>query len=372
MKNTGCGHNEAPNDSILMEDLISISDADLPWREMIEKSILVTGATGLVGSVIVRALACANRRNNLQMRILPLVRSKEKYLQMLGDLGDRDDITVVEADILSKIHVEGSVDYIIHGASITSSKTFVTKPVETIMTALKGTENLLELARKKRICSMVYLSSMEAFGITDPSIEQVGEKDLGYIDISNIRSSYSESKRMCELICLSYFSEYDVPVKTARLAQVFGAGVDVSESRVFAQFAKSVIDGEDIVLHTKGESTGNYCYTADAVKAILTILLRGRNGETYTVANPETTMRIRDIAAMLADDLSEGKIKVVFDIPDDQLTYGYAPDVNMHLNSDKLRSLGWEPQYGLMDMYVRLIDSFRAQREAKNQVARRI
>ena len=124
------------------------------------------------------------------------------------------------------------------------------------MIAIKGTTNVLEFAKAKNVRSMVYISSMEAFGITDPKKNLINEKDLGYIDILNPRSSYSEGKRICECICAAYFSQYGIPVKIARLAQTFGAGVPDSDTRVFAQFAKSAINGEDIVLHTKGESVG--------------------------------------------------------------------------------------------------------------------
>ena len=348
-------------DAVLQEDLENIAKSNIPFEQLKGASILITGATGLVGSMAIKALACCNRCHDLGMTILGLVRNTQKAEAVLGELLEREDIKLVKGDVLQKIDIEDDVDYIIHGASVTASKTFVTMPVETIQTALDGTINLLELGRQKNVKSMVYISSMEAFGITNPELISVREEDLGYIDVMNVRSSYSESKRMCEVLCASYAHEYQVPVKVARLAQTFGAGVSKDEGRVFAQFAKSAMFGEDIVLHTKGESTGNYCYTADAVAGLLTILLKGNTGEVYTVANPSTTIQIKDMAQMVADKLSDGKTKVVFDIPEDALTFGYAPDVAMHLNADKLMSLGWTPKYDLPEMYERLVKSFKEQ-----------
>lgn len=168
---------------------------------------------------------------------------------------------------------------------------------------------------------------MEAFGITDSSLEYVKEDDLGYIDIHNVRSSYSEGKRICECLCSSYAREYNVPVKIARLAQTFGAGIPYEENRVFAQFAKSAINGNDIVLHTAGQSVGNYCYTRDVVKAILLLLIRGNNGEAYTVANPASSITIRGMAEMVAKELADDKIKVI-------LIY-----LRMRLHMDMLRML---------------------------------
>ena len=352
---------ESPMDQTLQEDLEWIASRNLSWQEMKGAYILVTGATGLVGSMAVKALACCNRKHELGMTILPLVRSEEKAKRVFGELLNRGDIQLVMGDITAPIQTEHPVDYILHGASVTASKIMVTQPVETIRTAILGTEHLLQLAAAKKVRSMVYISSMEAFGITNPALACVREEDLGYIDVMNVRSCYSEGKRMCEVMCASYASEYKVPVKVARLAQTFGAGVSKEEGRVFAQFAKSAMTGTDIVLHTRGESTGNYCYTADAVAGILTILLKGQNGQVYTVANPSTTIKIRDMAKMVADQLAQGRIQVIFDIPEDAMTYGYAPDVAMHLNSDKLQSLGWKPNYDLPEMYERLVRSFREQ-----------
>ncbi len=351
---------ESGGDEILAEDLENIAKKEIPYERMKGSSIIVTGATGLVGSILVRALAHINREQSLGMTIMPFVRSLEKASDMFGDLLYRRDVKVVCGDVTDKIHWDGPLDFIIHCASVTASKTFVSKPVETIETAILGTETILKLAREKQIKSMVYISSMEAFGITDPNLKRIREEDLGYIDVTNVRSCYSEGKRMCELLCTAYAHEYGVPVKAARLAQTFGAGVPAEEGRVFAQFIKSAMAGQDIVLHTKGESFGNYCYTADAVSGILTILLLGEHSNVYTVVNPETTTRIKDMAAMVAERFSQGRSKVVFDIPVDAGMYGYAPDVTMHLCADKLMTLGWQPEYGLYDMYKRMKESWES------------
>lgn len=351
---------EYPKDPVCQRELEQIAASALDWSAFTGKTVLVTGATGLVGSYLVRALAAVNRIHGCQMRVVGMVRNAEKARGIYGPLLERGDVSLLVGDVRDPIQYDGAVDYIIHGASVTASKEMVTRPVETIATAIGGTEEILKFAVAKEVTSMVYISSMEMYGTPDPTLERVTEGDYGLVDVLKVRSCYPEGKRMCECLCAAYAHEYQVPVKIARLAQTFGAGVSTKESRVFAQFARSLLKGEDIVLHTEGKSYGNYCATCDCVRGLLTILLRGANGEAYNVANEKTNIQIRDMAQMIADQ-SGGTIQVRFDIPEDALTYGYAPDVKMRLSGDKLRGLGWEPELDLPEMYQQLMASWAAQ-----------
>jgi dTDP-glucose 4,6-dehydratase len=258
--------------------------------------------------------------------------------------------------------VEGPVDYIIHGASITASKTFVEKPVETIETAYLGTRAMLNFAKTKEVKSFVYLSSMEVFGITDTRLREVKESDYGYIDILNPRSSYSESKRMCECLCACYAKEYDVPVKIARLVQVVGTGVDYNDSRVGAQFARSVIENKDIVLKTEGKTLRPCIYTRDAVAGVVTVLLKGAKGLAYSIANKNTAVTIREIAEMVVEKIAQNKIKVVFDTG--HVPVEYAPNLNLILNVNTalIQSLGWNAEVGLEESYRKMIKSMEENR----------
>jgi nucleoside-diphosphate-sugar epimerase len=258
-------------------------------------------------------------------------------------------------------------DYIFHCAAITKSADMVAKPVDIIATNVDGTRNMLELARTRHCKSFVYLSSMEVYGRTE--LCAVGENDLGYLDLSNPRSSYPESKRLCEMMCMAYAAQYEIPAKVARLALIFGAGVpnDNCDTRVANQFARSALAEKDIELHTKGNSIANCCSTSDAIRGLLTILFKGNNGEAYNIANIQASMSIRETAELVADKVCDGQIKVIVNVPDDIATRGYAPDVGHTLNADKLKALGWSPKYGLSEMFTLMLADWR---EQMNQLRR--
>ncbi len=347
------------DDPVLQEDLQAIAVSEqVDWERLKGKTVLITGATGLLGGMLTRALICAGEHRALGLKVLALVRDPEKAKRMFSTFFGYG-LELVKGDILAPPDIPEQVDFIFHGASVTASKDFVDHPVETIRTALDGTVNLLQLAREKQVEGMVYLSSMEAYGVVDPEHYNVRETDYGYIDPLQVRSSYSESKRMAEGLCAAYAHEYSVPVRIARLAQTFGAGISKKENRVFAQFARSIQKGGDIVLHTDGSKAHCYCYTSDAVLGLLTVLLRGKSGEAYNISNQDTYGTIREMAEMLIEKYPESGSRLVFDIPEDANQYGYAPTSRMLVNPEKLNALGWRAQVDLPNMFDRLIGSMK-------------
>lgn len=347
-------HNET-----YLEDLRRICSADyLPWQQLSGKTVLVTGATGLVGSNVVNALLYQGMSEPDPCRVIALVRNREKaasiFRQQLLDCPGR--LIFAEGDITSPIALPGQVDYIIHGASQTASVEFVRHPVETIETAVWGTRHLLELAREKQAASFVYLSSMEAYG--SPHTEQPLREDApACFDTMSPRSCYPESKRMCEALCCAYAQEYRVPAKVVRLAQTFGPGVPKEDTRVFVDFSRKALKGEDIVLRTKGDSCRMYLYTMDAAAAILTVLLRGEAGECYNAANTQTYCSIREMAELVSSVLSGGRSRVTVQL-DEQAQKIFPPAHKLYLDTSKLEKLGWKANYTLSDMYQRMVKGF--------------
>ena len=264
------------------------------------------------------------------------------------------------SDAESFCDIDLHIDYIIHGASPTDSRYFAEHPAATIRTALAGTANILEIARVKNVSGLVYLSSMEAYGHIGDE-RPLKEADLGYIDLLSPRSSYPESKRMCETMCAAYAHEYGVPAKTVRLAMTFGPGIRYDDNRVCAEFMRNAIEGRDIVLKTAGTAKRCYLYTADAAAAILTILLKGEAGHAYNAANPETYCSIREMAEMVSREVSGGRIGVRTDLSLDTSMYPAPGYLNLDVSA--LKSYGWRPVLNLKDMYIRTIEymlKFRA------------
>lgn len=315
------------------------------------KTVVVTGATGLVGSLLCKALLLADDRLNLACRLVAVVRNKEKLASILDGYLGLGTLQAVECDLAEEAPNVDKADYILHAAAVTKSKIMIERPVDVALTSLRGTESMLEVARRAD-ARMVYVSSMEVYG-TLPEGKVADERVLGWIDLSSPRSCYPESKRMCECLCTAYAAQYGVRVCSARLAQTFGAGVLPGENRAFAQFARSAMHGEEIVLKTRGLSEGNYVNAADCVAGLLILLATGERGLSYNVANEESHGTIREVAELASNALGDGSSKVVIDV-DESNSAGYAPDVHLRLSSARLRGLGWKPNTNLEASFVEL------------------
>lgn len=339
--------------NVLTQDFDTILNSELDVNFFKNQHFFITGATGLVGSLLVKFLIYANKAEKLNLKIYAMIRNPEKAKKIYSGI-DLSCVRFVIAHLgENDLDCDAKIDYLIHPAAVTQSKLMITDPVGTIKTAVNGTEEILRFAVHKKVKAMVYVSSMEVYGQVN-SNGKIREGDLGFIDLTSARSSYPESKRLCELLCTSYSDEYNLNVKIGRLAQTFGAGILPTENRVFAQFARSVINHKDIVLHTKGQSEGNYVYTADAIKGLLYLLLYGNTKEAFNISNESSHMTIREMAELVIHNFGTKNEKIVIDIP--KTSMGYAPITHMWLDNTKLRNLGWKPTIDLKSSYSRMIE----------------
>ena len=331
-----------------------VRSAVVPWAVLQGKTVAVTGVTGIVGGLLVRVLARRNQISDSDITIIGLARRVEAAKTLFADL---PGVSVQYWDAISgeTLPDAGDVDYIIHCASITASDMFLSNPVETILTTVEGTRSLLEYCKERR-SRFCYVSSMEVYG--SGADYELTEEAGGAMDSMKLRNCYPEAKQLAEALCAAYAAEYGVGACVARLAQTFGTGVPKSDNRVFAQFAKSCLNGENITLLTDGLKRNMYVATADCVVALLLLAARGRAGEAYNVANPATYCSIRQMAQMVAQEYGEGKVGVIYaNDPDAAGKYPKGGDIRM--NIDKLRDLGWKPTASLKDMYAQLINEWR-------------
>lgn len=242
---------------IYKEDLDYVCSCNfINWGKLKNKTILITGATGLIGSTIINSLLYYSYKNDFPLKVLGLVRDIDKSQKMFeNQLNQCDNLSFISGDVCNCLDIPENVDYIIHTACPTRSKFFVENPVETIETIVNGTNNILKLAKEKQISGFVYLSSMEVYG-TPETDEKISELHSTNLDVMSVRTSYPEAKRMAECLCASYSSQYRLPIKVIRLTQTFGPGVTYNDTRVFAEFARCAIEKKILFLKQKVKQNG--------------------------------------------------------------------------------------------------------------------
>ena len=333
---------------VLETDIKEFAESFALSNDLVDASIIVTGATGLIGSSLIYCLIALRKGIKIIAPVRNLVKAKEKFSSE-----QLKDIQLIECDLVQFDYDSlGNVDYIVHCAAPTASKFFVDHPVETFSIIYEGTKVLLDYATRCKVKGFVYLSSLEVYGEIKDDSKVVDERMQGYLDPLSVRSSYPMAKRPVENLCCLYAAQYNVPVKIARLTQTTGAGIAKDDNRVIAQFARLAANCQDIILHSSGESARPYCYTMDSISAILYILLRGNPGEAYNVANESTYISARGMAEYLQKNFKPS-INIKIEINENM---GYAPASRLHLSSKKLRGLGWEPRYGLKEIFERLVE----------------
>lgn len=319
-----------------IQDIERIAELPYRWNELNDKTIMISGGTGFIGSFISDVIRFRNKKYNCNTKIVSLSRR--------GGMSD-NTVECLKVDIIKPIKYNGRVDYILHLASNTHPKQYGEDPVGTITTNVLGCNNLLQLAREKK-AKFLLASSVEIYG--QGTEMPMDERYCGYIDCNTARSGYNEAKRTCESLCQSYKHQYGIEVVIARLARVFGADKKV-DTKAMAQFMDKAVAGEDIILKSKGNQKFSYCYVADATSGILKVMLDGLNGEAYNISDEDEGMTLGDYAEYIAN--LAGK-KVVYQIEDDVAVSRVSFAL---LDVTKLKALGWNPLYtvkeGLMRTY---------------------
>lgn len=334
---------------ILKKDIVKFVDTFELANSFSDTTFLITGGTGLIGSILIHCLIALDKN----IKIVAPIRNREKAYNLF-DENERESIRFIECDLQTyNFNIIGSIDYIVHCAAPTSIDYFSKYPVETFNSIVLSSHNLLDYAKDNMIRGFAYISSIEVYGTISDDSTPVTEYIQGYVNPMSVRSCYPIAKRAVENLCRLYAEEYGVNTKVIRLTQTTGAGVDNNDNRILVQFSRKAFLQEDIILHTQGASARSYCYTTDAIEAILYIIINGAKGEAYNVANPDCYKSALELAYYIKENFAP-KINVKIEVDEKK---GYAPDTKIRLSTDKLYQLGWRPKYSLYDIINNVIAS---------------
>ena len=347
------------HENIVTDDIGHILAAPLPWHRLAGKTVAVTGASGFIGSYLVRSLLALHPAGKVAapVRVIAIVRNPEKAARRFADLDAGDTLSIVECDLSLPDGLNVRADYFIHAASQASPRFYGTDPVGTLAPNVIGSYKLLQLAQASAAECFLYISSSEVYGDTRDH-SRLSEQDYGVIDPTDIRSCYAESKRMGETLALSWMRQYGLPVRIIRPFHTYGPGIDLQDGRVFADFVADIVHRRDISMNSDGAARRAFCYISDAIRGLFYVLFNGQAGSPYNVANPAGDLSIYELAQLLTGlypDLGLQVIRRGIDSSKPYLPSHFArllPDVT------QLEALGWKAMVPPAAGFKKMVESY--------------
>ena len=321
-----------------LHDLLLVAQDDVPWQKFSGSNILVTGATGLIGSCLIDILMLHPNRD---YQVYATGRNRQRAESRFRTYAQDPAFHLLYHDLTKPLEKDISFDYMIHAAGQASPHFFFDRPVEVMKTHLYGLSNLLDYGIKHGLKRFLFVSSGEIYGETT-SLRK-GECDYGFIDLLNPRSCYPSSKRAAETLAACYRAEYGTDIVIARPCHTYGPGFTEDDNRAFTHFFRNVLNGENIELKSDGLQYRSWCYVIDCASAILRILLTGDSGKAYNVADNQANITIKDLAEIIA---SLGGVCVKEPSFSEK---GQAPRPFIKraiFDTTELESLGWTPLPG--------------------------
>lgn len=334
-----------------IEDVQNVAKLNLPWEKLNGKNILVTGATGMIGSTLIDVLMA--RPGNCY-HVYASGRNEAKVKAKFAKYVDKDNFHYIKYDVREPLKSNIVFHYIIAGAGVASPQLYSTDPVSVIKSNLWGVDNLLSYGVKHGSEKFLYISSGEIYGEGDGRI--FTEDYSGYVNCATLRACYPSAKRATESLCIAYSHQYGVDVSIARPCHIYGPHFNDSDMRVYAQFIRNILADEDIVMKSNGTQYRSWCYVVDCASALLHVLLKGKSGEAYNVADDNSNVTIRELADMVA---SCGGKKVLINSPSDAEKSGFNIVKKSLFSCEKLKSLGWTCEGSMKDKIWTTIQTLR-------------
>lgn len=339
--------NKLITNSLYRKLVNNILDKNLPWENLRNKTIVIAGASGLLGSCLIDTLSLLQTQTNVSFNIIALGRNIEKLESRFNY--NNNHLSFIKQDVIEPICNELykiKPDYIFHLASNTHPVDYAKKPIETLLANIQGTKNLLDYATEQKNNLFIYASSVEIYGENKNDIEKFDEKYCGYIDCNTLRACYPEGKRAGEALCQAYRTENNLKIVIPRFCRLYGPTMLMSDTKALSQFIKNSIKNENIVLKSEGNQFYSYLDVFDAVSALLYCLFFGNDGEAYNISDPASDITLKDLASLLAE---KSNTKVIFELPNETEKAGFSKATKAILNSEKLNKLGWTAQLNIAE-----------------------
>lgn len=346
--------NSLTENVIVQEDITRIAASDINWEAFRNKSVLISGATGLIGGQILLGLALGTTQRQLNTRFSVVCRNVAKFETLFSVLLRRVDVSIIESSLAADFPDQTLHDFIFHCASLCTPSAYGTDPIGVLLPNTIGTALLLRRCRPGS-GSFVFLSSAEVCGaITDTPIR---EDSYGPLDPTTPRACYAEGKRAGEAMCAAWSHQIGIQTRILRLFHTYGPGIPLGDGRVFSDFLLNALNGEAITITSDGLATRSYCYVTDAVIGILIALFKGQSSIPYNLGNPDGELSVKELAELISS-LSHQK-GVIYSQKSAHAGYLRSNLQRSRPDISRITSLGWKASISPTTGFKRTLQSFQ-------------
>lgn len=324
------------------------------------KTVLVTGATGLIGSNL-----CHELLNRSTAKVIALSRSEDKLKRVFEEFLSNPKFSYIAKDICEPLNISERIDCIFHAASPISGTVISEKPADVILPNILGIKNCLDFMKNQEQKSgvkgrIIVFSSATVYSNHTTSDRTVSEDDTeSQSKITASNAPYAESKRLSEILASAYCKQYGVDAVIVRIGYVYGYCREFPNT-AFYSFIKTALAGQDISINNPSMARRDNIYIEDVISGLFTVYKCGLRGEAYNIssAGEKGNYAAADEMAKVITDIVN-KEKLI------EKTVGvkYLSEINLRqsgiiLCNQKLKDLGWSPKYGLYDGVEETIERY--------------